>query len=498
MSAADSGLLVGSLLIVSACTLVYELLISALSSYFLGSSVLHFSITIGLFLFFMGVGSFLSRFFHYDLLDRYVLIEILIGLIGGLSGVLLYAAYATTEHYYLVALLLIAGISVLAGLEIPLVTRLLQDARGLRRSLSDVLAFDYLGALFAALLFPLVLVPYVGLQRTAFAVGLVNLGVAGVLLARLSPRLGQAAPLRLLAVGVGVILALGLVYTSSLTRWFEQYLYQDEIVHVAQTPYQRIVLTQRKNDLRLFLNGSLQFSSIDEYRYHEPLVHLAAGAARRLDEVLVLGGGDGLAVRELLRYPEVGRITVVDIDPAVTELASTHAMLRSLNAGALQDPRVSIVHQDAFEYLEGASTRYNLVVADLPDPSTLDLGKLYTVTFYRLLQARLAADGVFVTQASSPFFARKAYWCIGATLGEVFDEVVPVQSYVPAFGLWGFHIASQASLAFEARPLPSDLRFAEAGYAGRARHLPPDVGPLDVDVNRLENQVLVQYYSTAN
>lgn len=494
LSRSDATLLVGSLLVVSACTLVYELLISALSSYFLGASVLHFSITIGLFLFFMGVGSWLSRHVHRDLLDRYALIEILIGLIGGLSGIILYAAYAMTAHYYLVALFLIAGISILAGLEIPLVTRLLENARGLRRSLADVLAFDYLGALVAALLFPLVLVPYVGLQRTAFVIGLINLGVAVVLLIGLRRHLRRGAALKALALGVGLVLAAGFIHAGSLTHWFEQYLYQDEIVHVEQTPYQRIVLTQRNRDLRLFLNGSLQFSSIDEYRYHEPLVHLAAGAAGRLDQVLVLGGGDGLVARELLRYPDLGQVTVVDIDPAMTRLARRHAMLRALNEDAFTDPRVRIIHQDAFEFVEKADALYNLVIADLPDPSTLDLGKLYTVAFYRLLGARMAADGVFITQASSPFFARKAFWCVGATLEEVFNHSLPLKSYVPSFGLWGFHLASQAPLRLDRRPRPAGLRFLDLAAASEALRFPPDIAPVEVAPNRLDNQVLVRYY----
>ena len=493
----DARLLVGSLLVVSACTLVYELLISALSSYFLGSSVLHFSVTIGLFLFFMGVGSWASRFVEGDLLDRYLLVEILIGLFGGLAGVVLYAAYSVTENYYLVALALIAAISILAGLEIPLVTRLLEGTRGLKHSLSDVLAFDYLGALVASLAFPLVLVPWLGLQRTAFAVGLVNLGVAVVLLTRFAPRLVGPTRLKLLSLGVGATLLAGFLWSSSLTHLFEQYLYQDEIVHAEQTPYQRIVLTQRNRDLRLFLNGSIQFSSIDEYRYHEPLVHLAAGAVARREEVLVLGGGDGLAVRELLRWPDVGRITLVDLDPAMTRLARSHAMLRDLNEDALEDPRVEIVHADAFEYLEGDSRLYDLVIADLPDPSTLELGKLYSASFYRLVARRLAAEGVFVTQASSPYFARKAFWCVHETLAEAFEEVRGVQSYVPSFGLWGYQLASNAPLRPERSPWPPGLRHLTAEQLPGFWHFAPDTGPLEVDVNRLENQILVQYYEEA-
>ena len=213
--------------------------------------------------------------------------------------------------------------------------------------------------------------------------------------------------------------------------------------------------------------------------------------------MLVLGGGDGLVVRELLRYPDLGQVTVVDIDPAMTRIARHHAMLRELNGDAFEDPRVKIIHQDAFEFVENASQVYTLVIADLPDPSALDLGKLYTVAFYRLLGGRLAADGVFVTQASSPFFARKAFWCIGATLAESFDHIMPLKSYVPSFGLWGFHLASHAPLRLDRRPMPAELRFLDPDSAIEAGHFPPDISPVDVEPNRLDNQVLVRYYEAA-
>ena len=482
-----------SMFLVSACALVYELLISALSSYFLGASVLHFSLTIGFFLFFMGVGSFSSRLINDHLLEWYVVVEILIGLVGGLSGVVLYMAYSITEYYYLVAIVLIALISGLAGLEIPLLTRLLERTRGLKHSLADVLSFDYMGALIASLLFPLILVPYLGLQRTAFAMGLINALVALSLVYEFRARLHGRRTLIGAATGVVVVLVVGFAMSFRITGFFEQYLYQDEIVSAQQSPYQRIVLTQSGKDLRLFLNGSLQFSSVDEYRYHEALVHIPATRAGRLDHVLVLGGGDGLAVRELLKYSDVQTITLVDLDPAMTELGQTHAHLLSLSGGALHDPRVRIVNQDAFKFLEQSDEFYNLIIIDLPDPSLLELGKLYSVEFYHLVARHMAADGAMVTQASSPYFARKVFWSTHATAGEVFGEVVAYNAYVPSFGLWGFVMAAPHRLDVR-RDVPEGLRFLDSSGLDGLADFPADIGPLPVEPNRLQNQIIVRYY----
>ena len=479
--------------LVSACALVYELLISALSSYFLGASVLHFSLTIGFFLFFMGVGSFASRLINHRLLEWYVVVEILIGLIGGLSGVVLYMAYSITEYYYLVAIVLIAMISGLAGLEIPILTRLLERTKGLKHSLADVLSFDYMGALIASLLFPLILVPYLGLQRTAFAMGLINALVAFSLVWEFRRKVAARRALFAAAGVVVAILVVGFAASFRITSFFEQYLYQDEIVQAEQTAYQRIVLTQSGKDLRLFLNGSLQFSSIDEYRYHEALVHIPATRAGHLDNVLLLGGGDGLAARELLKYPEIRKITLVDLDPKMTELGLKHAFLRDLNKNAMHDNRVQIVNQDAFKFLEQAEVYFNLVIIDLPDPSLLELGKLYSVEFYRLVARHLAADGIMVTQASSPYFARKVFWSTHATVAEVFNHVSPYHTYVPSFGLWGFVMASPHNLSVR-RELPTGLRFLDTSSVEHLATFPPDVAPLPVEANRLQNQVIVRYY----
>ncbi|MGE5577514.1 MAG: hypothetical protein ACM3TT_10040, partial [Syntrophothermus sp.] len=316
--------------------IVYELLIGGISSYLLGNSVYQFSITIGLFMSSMGLGSYLSRFIRGRLVGGFVLVEAWLGLVGGFSALALFAAYAYTDLYDLVMYALIIAIGTLIGLEIPLLTRIVEDRhQNLRVTLANVLSFDYIGSLIGAIAFPLVLLPRVGLIRTAFLMGLVNLAVVALILARYwrevrgeipgQPRLYFLAGL---VFFIGIALAAGFVRSYDLGRYLEQHLYRDRVVYVEQTPYQKIVLTRNGDDLRLFLDGNLQFSSRDEYRYHEALVHPAMGLAPNHEEVLLLGAGDGLAAREILKYPDVGRITLVDLDARMVDLARKYPAIR--------------------------------------------------------------------------------------------------------------------------------------------------------------------------
>ena len=204
------------------------------------------------------------------------------------------------------------------------------------------------------------------------------------------------------------------------------------------SPYQRIVITRWKDDVRLFLNGHLQFSSRDEYRYHEALVHPGLQSLTRPRRVLVLGGGDGLAVREILKYDSVDTVTLVDLDPEMTRLFSQHQALTRLNQNSLSSPKVKIINADAFLWLEENRDFFDFVVADFPDPTNYSLGKLYTTAFYRLLRRHLSENGVAVIQSTSPLFARRSYWCIVKTLQSVGFQVTPYHTYVPSFGEWGF------------------------------------------------------------
>ncbi len=487
-------LLLGSVFIIAACSLLYELLISSLSTYLLGSSVVHYSLTIGLFLFFMGVGAWMASYIKDNLLVAFISIEIAIGVIGGLAALILFAVYAWTEYYYPVMVLVIAAISLLIGMEIPLLTRILEHTQGLRKGISEVLAFDYLGALIASVLFPFVLLPYLGHLLTAAATGLLNLLVASIVAWHFRHQLTRFRTQLLLSICVGMLLlGTAMLKGGLLTRLFEQALYQDTVLHSEQSRFQKLVVTRWGDDTRLFLDGSLQFSSIDEYRYHETLVHLPLAFAYQHARVLVIGGGDGLAVRELLRYPNVAQIDLIDIDPAVSDLVRSMPVLDNLSESALDDARVNLQHQDAWQWLAAGSELFDAIIIDLPDPQSEDTARLYTTAFYQRVSRRLASGGVMITQATSPWFAPKAYWSIGNTLEEVFSYVRPAKVYVPSFGPWGFFIAADHDLsqpqqkAFEGRYFNSDTLLHTLQPS-------PDLPRPDVGSNRIGSLSVLEYY----
>lgn len=487
-------LLSGSIFIIAACSLIYELLISSLSTYLLGSSVIHYSLTIGLFLFFMGVGAWFAQSVVRSLIPAFVAIEIAIGAVGGISALVLYAVYAWTDFYYPAVLITIAVIGILVGMELPLLTRILESRSGLRRGISQVMSFDYFGALLASLLFPFILLPYLGHLLTASAIGGINLLVALIVAWTFKDQLGEWK----LHVAVGsavavILLAASALWSNPAAEIFENALYEDPVIHSEQSRYQKLVMSKQGDDLRLFLDGNLQFSSVDEYRYHEVLVHLPAAFTRRLDRVLVIGGGDGLAIRELLRYPAVQEIILVDLDPAVTDLARTHTQLKALNQGALDHAKVTVINQDAWQWLSEQGDLFNLVIVDLPDPESEDVARLYSVAFYERVARRLAVDGVMITQATSPWFARRAFWSIGATIEVVFTNVRPATVYVPSFGLWGFFIAAQHSLQSPVKT-PFAGEYLNQDSIDSVLTLPPDLPRLPVDVNRNQSLPIINYY----
>jgi spermidine synthase len=486
-----------TVLVVATAGLVYELVAATAASYLLGDSITQFSTVIGGYLFAMGVGSFLSRYVGRGgrgLASRFVEVEILVGLLGGFTAPVLFVAFVQTRHFQLVLYGLVGAIGVLVGLEIPLVLRLLRERLSFRELVAQVLSLDYVGALFASVLFPLLLVPRLGLVRTSLALGLANAAVG--LWSTWIFRGAIAAPgfLRILAAVAIACLGAGLAGAERISTWAEDRLYADDVILARSSQYQRIVLTRWEDDLRLFLNGHLQFSSRDEYRYHEALAHPALAAHPAPAEVLVLGGGDGLAVREVLRHASVQRVTLVDLDPEMTRLFSENPLLTTLNQGALTDRRVRVVNADAFAWLDRDAGRFDVIIADFPDPHSFSLGKLYSRAFYRLARTRLASGGVLAVQATSPLFARRAFWCIVETIRSAGLDPRPYHVYVPSFGEWGFVLASRDPLA-PPRAYPPGLRFLTAEATPALFAFPPDMAPVPVEVNRLDNQVLVQYYA---
>lgn len=443
----EKRILIFSIFIAGLCSIVYELLISTTSSYFMGDSIKQFSITIGLYMAAMGLGSYLSRLLNKRLLLRFIQVEIILGLLGGLSVPLLYLAYAYTDVYYPSMLLLIISIGTLTGLEVPLLTRLLEDYDELKINLSNVLALDYFGALLATLLFPFLILPFLGTFTASLFFGLLNMSLGFINLWIFADQIGfrrRRSQWWAVALSSGT-LALVLFFSNSLLEDFSSDLYEDRIVFSKQTPYQKLVMTRYKDDLRLFINGNLQFSAIDEYRYHEALVHIPMSLAPRPRRVLLLGAGDGLALREVLKYPSVEEVYLVDLDPAMTKLGKEYHYLRNLNGGSLESDKLRIFHEDAFVFLERDSSLYDVIIGDLPDPNNAALARLYSRSFFQLARQHLSAMGVLVHQSTSPFYANSAFWSIHATMKAAgFAEVWPYHIYVPSFGEWGFNLASKS------------------------------------------------------
>ncbi len=482
-----------SVFLIAACGLIYELIAGALASYLLGDSILQFSTVIGSYLFAMGVGSYLSRFITRGLVARFVSVELMVGLVGGYSSCMLFLAFAYVQGFRLVLYAVVLVIGVLVGLEIPLLMRILRGRFQFRDLVAHVLTFDYLGALGASLLFPILLVPKLGLVRSALLFGIVNTVVALWSTYLFRDQLGRPAGLRVGCALVLVALGAGMAGAERITATAEDNLYADEVIFARSTPYQRIVLTKWKDDIRLFLSSHLQFSSRDEYRYHEALVHPGLAAIPGVRRVLVLGGGDGLAVREILRYPSVESITLVDLDPEMTRLFSTHFLLVRLNGGSLTAPRVRIINADAFPWLEQTAEMFDFAVVDFPDPTNFSLGKLYTTAFYRMLGRHLSVRGLAAVQGTSPLFARRSYWCIVETMKQAGFRVHPYHAYVPSFGEWGFVLGSMAAYQPPAR-LPEGLKFLTARTLPQLFEFPSDMSPVEVEPNRLNDQILVRYY----
>src|ERR1700731_2843467 len=482
-----------SVLLVAACGLIYELVAGTLASYLVGVSVFQFSTIIGTYLFAMGVGSALSRYINRGLANRFVWIELLLGVIGGFSSALLMLAFAFTQGFELILYALVIVMGVLVGLEIPLLMRIVKDRFEFRDVIAHVLTFDYLGALGASLLFPILLVPHLGLVRSAMLFGLVNAAVALWSTFLFAKQLSRARTLRAACVVVLCGLAIGMVQAKRITATAEDNIYADEIIFARDTHYQHLVLTRFKDDLRLFLNSHLQFSSRDEYRYHEALIHPGLSSIPAPRHVLVLGGGDGLAVREILKYPQIESIALVDLDAEMTRIFSSNPMLTQLNQKSLLSPKLHITNADAFPWVDSNTDSFDFIVIDFPDPTNYSLGKLYTTAFYRAVARHLSAQGVMVVQSTSPMFARDSFWCIAATLKQAGLRTYPYHVYVPSFGEWGFVLASTHEY-LPPTSLPSGLRFINVEGLPALFQFPPDMAPLPMPPNQLNSQVLVRTY----
>ena len=486
-------------LLIAICSIVYELIIGGLSSYLLGNSVTQFSITIGLYLFAMGIGSFASKYIHKKLFDTLTLVEITIGFLGSFSSLLLFICHIYTGIYPLVMYIMTLAIGLLVGIEIPLLVRIIEShQQNIKSNIANLFALDYIGGLIGAIAFPLLLLPKLGYVTVAFVTGIVNLIAASIIIFRYSEYLQHRLFFRNILVLSLLLVITFTIYGDKITNQIESGLYRDQIVYTKQSVYQKIVVTKHKDDLRLFLDGNVQFSSVDEYRYHEPLVHVPMAVCTNANRILLLGAGDGLAAKQLLKYPQITSLTLVDLDEEVLNLAKNHHEIKKLNYASLDHPKVHIVIEDAYTYLQKNNEPFDLIIIDLPDPNNDALNKLYTTSFYRLVKQNMKTDGAMVTQSSSPYFTRNTFWCIHKTIKEEFEHVVPYHVYVPAFGDWGFNLATNFEVDIENLKLPQQIDFQylnETNFNSLFTFANDERADTSaIKINTLFKPVLVQYY----
>jgi spermidine synthase len=476
------------------CSIIYELLISTASSYFLGDSIKQFTLLIGIYLFSMGLGAYFSKYFKNNPIEFFIKIEFLLGFIGGVSVPLIYFLFVNVSslalQFYCFGIMFFIGL--LTGLEVPLLT-FSNEKENYEDNLSTVLSLDYIGGLIATLLFPFLLLPFIGLFYSSLLFGITNILLGFWVHYHLVKKINATVYLGLISLSVLVVLV---IYTGKLLQIWENKIYNNPIIENIQSQFQKIVLTKNEEELRLYLNRQLQFSSKDEHRYHEVLTHLPMAMHGNVKKVLILGGGENLASRELLKYPSIESIEVVDIDPLIFEMAKTNQFLVDLNQHAHNDPRLKLINEDAFSFLRNNQLQnYDLIVADLPDPSNDALARLYSKQFYILVSNNLKTDGIFVTQSCDIYHSNKTFNCIKNTLNSVFLEVKPYAIYVPSFGNWGFNMAANKKFEVPEKPnLPKNLKYLDEFQFQNALKIPKDIKIQPTKINSLDNPVILSYF----
>ncbi len=493
----DASILLFCVFVVGFCTIVYELLIGSISSYFIGDSIKQFSITIGLTMTAMGIGTLISRFFDKNLIYWFIFVEILLAIIGGMSVPILYWIYSIQFFYYPIMCILIIIIGTLIGLEIPLLTRIMEEYFQLRENISNVLSLDYLGAFLASLAFPFILLPFLGVFNSSLSTGLLNLLVGILTFCWFKNKLTKKrrAMLKVQGILIAILIIGCLLFSKEISMYLENSMYDDRVIFAKQTKYQKLVMTKNKEDIRLFIDGNVQFSTIDEYRYHEPLIHIPMNLVQHRENILILGGGDGLAARELLKYNEVQHITVVDLDKDMTDLAMKNRIFTELNQNSFNNKKVKVLNEDAFKFLENAKEYFDVIIIDLPDPNNSSLARLYSKEFYKVAKQKLAQNGILVTQATSPYFSPEAYWCIEKSLISAgFKYTKPYHAYVPSFGDWGFVLAANKEISENNIDIKVPTKFLDKNSISSLFHIEKDIIRKNIKASTLNKPEILNYY----
>lgn len=386
----------------------------------------------------MGLGCRISKYILNNLLDKFIFLEFALSILCGASVALCYwtSTFSKSTGLFIYAFSILIGL--LIGAEIPLVTRMNESYEELRVNISSVMEKDYYGALAGGILFAFFALPYFGLTYTPIALGIINFMVASILFWRFKHLLLYKKSIQTSFWSITAFFMIFIFAVKPIILFSEQKKYKDRIIFEQQTTYQKIVITQWKDKYWLFINGNEQFSTFDEEKYHEPLIHPAMLLSEQRKNILVLGGGEGLAVREILKYSDVENVTVVDLDPVMTDLAKYNPIITKINQNAMVDPKVNVINRDAFTFIENSEEFYDVIFVDLPDPNSVSLSRLYSREFYSLCQRHLNKYGIIVTQASSPVHSPNAFACIVKTMESADYTVLPYHNNIPTLGEWGW------------------------------------------------------------
>jgi spermidine synthase len=490
--------------------IVAEYILSTLATYFLGDSVLQWTLIVSIMMFSMGLGSRISRVFQGNLLQTFIFIEFGLSILVAYSSIAAYTAAAFTIYTSAIIYTMSIIIGLFIGMEIPLVIRLNNSFEILRVNISSVLEQDYYGSLAGGLFFAFIGLPYLGITFTPFALGLVNFVVAFSLFLILRPKIKKKVRISIqaAAVFVGAAIISGFFIAEPIIFFGEQKKYQDKVIYEKQSRYQKVVMTQWKDHYWLFINGNQQLSSLDEVMYHEPLVHPVMKSVRYPQQVLIFGGGDGCAAREVLKYNQTEQITLVDLDPVMTELGKTHPVLVDMNKNSMNNPKVSIINDDAYKFLSETNRFYDVIIVDLPDPKSVELGRLYSKEFYQLCYRHLRPGGAIVTQAGSPYYATKAFKCIEKTIDAAGFTAVPLHNQILTLGEWGWVLGTKTGTKDEVIDHLQSLKFndVETKWLNNEAMLlitsfgkdyyGIDLG--EIEINQIHNPVLYKYYLKGN
>ncbi len=468
-----------------ACGIILEYIQATLASMILGNSFEQWAMVIGMMLFWMGFGSLIqAQIPKKFLIYAFIFVEILLAIAGGFSPTLTYISYGYTSHYILVLYFFVSFIGIMIGLEIPVIIRINNDfSKELSTNLGNILSADYIGSLIGSLIYVFILLRFTPITEAAFLTAGINFSLAFITFIYFTKAGLIKKTFFIPAIMVVTFCAVFYGYLNN-RQWnikIEQPLYDDPIILSRTTQYQHIAITHYKpfNEVRLFLNGNLQFCSIDEMRYHEPMVHPVMNLVPVKARVLILGGGDGCVLREVLKYKEVKEVLLVDLDPGMTKLAKTHPILKEINNNAFKDSRlvtitgkgitpginrelyietrnknsrtkesitqklarVKVMNVDADKFLNSVPGFWDVIIIDMPDPSTPELTKLYSKAFYKKVKQHLSQHGMVVVQATSPYLAKESFLCIGRTIKSAQFSILPFHENVPSFGDWGWYLA---------------------------------------------------------